>query len=138
MCRMLPLLLFAVACDGTVKISDDSSAPADDSADPYEYTGPEPVIFTADAVCSGDNVWDYALTVGDQQGIDTVTGGTYILFNDGDGSVETDGDFECAGGKCTGTASGGFCQQAEQFKFHFVVSDTDGNKSRATEVYGHE
>jgi hypothetical protein len=35
-----------------------------------------------------------------------------------------------------GTAQGGFCAQAEEFKLHFVVSDADGNKSRALEIQG--
>lgn len=139
MCRMLPLvLLLAAACDGTVEITDDSSAGSDDTGT-YEFTGPEPVIFDGDAVCSGDvpGEWAFTITVGDQQGADTVSGGTYILFSDGDGSVEDDGEYECKNGQCAGTAEGGFCSKAERFKFHFIVTDADGNESRALEIYGH-
>ena len=107
MCRMLFLLL-AGACNGTVDISDDSSAGADDTGT-YEFTGPEPVIFTGDAVCSGDDSWAFTIAVGDQQGADTVTGGMYLLISDGDGSIEDDGEYECKGGQCAGTAEGGFC-----------------------------
>ena len=136
MCRIPPLVLLLAACDGEVQI-DDSSAGADDTAD-YEFTGPEPVIFAGDAVCSGSDTWDFTLTVGDQQGADTVTSGIYIVFANGDGSVWGEGEYDCAGGKCVGTATGGFCAQADQFKLHFVVTDTDGNKSRALEILGHD
>jgi len=138
MCRMLPLVFFLGACNGEVQISDDSSAGADDTAGSYEFTGPEPVIFSGDATCTGDDSWDFTLTVGDQQGADTVTEGMYIIFAIGDGSVEGDGDYECKGGTCAGTAQGGFCSQADQFMLHFVVTDTDGNKSRALEIQGHQ
>ena len=132
---MLPLLL--AACNGEVQIADDSSAGTDDTAE-YEFTGPEPVIFGGDATCTGGDSWDFTLTVGDQQGAETVTEGTYIIFANGDGAVEGDGDYECKGGQCVGTAQGGFCSQADQFKLHFVVTDTDGNRSRALEIQGHE
>ena len=137
MCRMLPLIFLVAACHGEVQITDDSSAGADDTADSYEFTGPEPVIFNGDATCTGGESWDFTLHVGDQQGADTVTEGTYIIFAIGDGAVEGDGEYECKGGKCVGTAQGGSCSQADQFTLHFVVTDTDGNKSRALEIQGH-
>jgi hypothetical protein len=134
---MLLLVLLAVGCDGTVDISDDSSGGGDDTAENYEFTGPEPVIFGGDAVCSGDDSWDFTLAVGDQQGADTVTGGRFQLIEDGDGSIEDDGGYDCKGGTCAGTASGGFCSKADRFKFLFKVTDADGNESRGFEVYGH-
>ena len=137
MCRKVPLVFFLAACNGEVDISDDSSAGADDTADSYEFTGPEPVIFSGDATCTGGESWDFTLRVGDQQGADTVTEGMYIIFRSGDGAVEGDGEYECKGGTCVGTAKGGSCSQAEEYKLHFVVTDTDGNSSRALEIQGH-
>jgi hypothetical protein len=133
---MLPLAFLLGACDGEVQISDDSSTGADDTGE-YEFTGPEPVIFSGDATCTGGDSWDFTLTVGDQQGADTVTEGIYIIFAIGDGSVWGDGEYECKGGKCVSTAEGGSCAQADQFTLHFEVIDTDGNRSRALEIQGH-
>ena len=137
MCRMLPLVFLLAACDGEVTIGDDSSSGADDTGT-YEFTGPDPVIFGGDATCSGSNTWDFTLTVGDQQGADTVTEGIYIIFAIGDGSVQGNGTYDCKAGTCVGTAEGGFCAQADQFMLHFEVMDTDGNKSRALEIQGHQ
>ena len=137
MCRMPPLVLFLAACNGEVQI-DDSSAGADDTGERYEFTGPEPVIFSADAACTGGDSWDFALTVGDQQGADTVTEGRYIIFRNGDGADQGNGDYDCKGGTCVGTATGGSCSQPEEYKLHFVVTDADGNQSRALEIQGHE
>jgi hypothetical protein len=134
---MLPFVFLLAACNGEVKISDDSSSGSDDTAGSYEFTGPEPVIFSGDATCTGGKSWDFTLTVGDQQGADTVTEGIYIIFAIGDGSVWGDGEYDCKGGKCVGTATGGSCPQADQFTLHFVVTDADGNESRALEIQGH-
>jgi hypothetical protein len=95
------------------------------------------VIFAGDAACTGTDTWDFTLTVGDQQGADTVTEGIYIIFAIGDGSVWGDGEYECKGGKCVGTAEGGFCSEADEFTLHFEVLDSDGNRSRALEIQGH-
>ena len=138
MCRLLPLVFLLAACNGEVDISDDSSAGSTDTAEGYEYTGPEPVIFDGDATCTSGKSWDFLLHVGDQQGADTVTEGLYIIFANGDGSVWGDGEYDCKGGQCAGTATGGSCAQAEEFKLHFVVTDADGNKSRALEILGHD
>ena len=137
MCRVLPLVLSLAACNGEVQITDDSSAGVTDTAASYEYTGPEPVIFNGDGTCTGGASWDFTLHVGDQQGADTVTGGMYIIFRIGDGRVEGDGKYECKGGTCVGTAKGGDCSQAEDYTLHFVVTDADGNESRALESQGH-
>ena len=138
MCRMLSLVALLAACNGEVQITDDSSAGADDTADSYEFTGPEPVIFSGDATCTGGASWDFTLQVGDQQGADTITAGTYIIFRIGDGAVQGDGDYTCKAGTCVGTAEGGSCSQADQYMLHFVVSDSDGNQSRALEIQGHD
>jgi len=137
---MLPLFLLLAACNGEVDISDDSSAGSTDTAESYEYSGPEPVIFPSgsDATCTGGKSWDFTLRVGDQQGADTVTEGMYVIFRNGDGAVMGDGDYACKDGACVGTAEGGSCSQADQFKLHFEVMDTDGNKSRALEIQGHD
>ena len=135
--RKVPVVFLLAACNGEVDITDDSSAGTDDSAD-YEFTGPEPVIFNGDATCTGGESWDFTLTVGDQQGADTVTAGTYIVFRIGDGRVEGDGDYDCKAGACVGTATGGDCSHPDEYMLHFVVSDADGNKSRALEILGHD
>jgi hypothetical protein len=137
MCRLVPVVLFLAACNGTVEITDDSSG-GDDTGKPYEFTGPDPVIFSGDATCTGGGSWDFTLHVGDQQGADTVTSGIYIIFRIGDGAVQGDGKYDCKGGTCTGTAEGGSCSQADQYSLHFEVTDTDGNKSRALEIQGHD
>ena len=139
MCRMPPLFFLLAACNGEVDISDDSSAGSTDTAESYEYRGPEPVIFpkNSDATCTGGESWDFTLHVGDQQGADTVTAGIYIIFAIGDGSKWGDGNYDCKGGQCAGTATGGSCAQADQFMLHFEVTDSDGNQSRALEIQGH-
>ena len=116
---------------------DDSSAGATDTAESYEFTGPEPVIFSGDATCTSGSSWDFTLKVGDQQGADTVAEGLYIIFRIGDGAVQGDGKYDCKGDTCVGTAEGGSCSQADQYMLHFVVTDTDGNQSRALEIQGH-
>jgi len=135
---MLPLFSLLAACNGEVDISDDSSAGSTDTAASYEYSGPEPVIFNGDATCTGGGSWDFTLHVGDQQGADTVTGGMYIIFRIGDGAVKNDGNYDCKGGTCTGTAKGGSCSQADQYTLHFEVTDSDGNQSHALEIQGHD
>jgi hypothetical protein len=136
------ILLLAFACANKVRFGD--TAGADDTGtDTYEYRGPEPVIFSGDAVCASPT-WTLSCTAGDQQGRNTIVSARVVIFRQGDGLTLGEADLEggCAKGVCTGTVaedpSDLSCQIADAYKFQYWVKDADGNESRAYEVPGRE
>jgi hypothetical protein len=132
---MLALLLFA--CSSKVHFGD--TAGNGGTTDTYDYRGPEPVVFEADAVCKG-STWYLGCTVGDQQGKETVVSGLTVIFRQGDGLHLGEAPLECKDGLCLGEVAEDptnlSCTIPDAYKFQFWATDEDGNQSRALEVQG--
>jgi hypothetical protein len=132
------LALLALACSNAVDFGD-TAGDGGGTTDAYEYRGPEPVIFEADAVCKG-STWYLGCRAGDQQGKDTIASGLVVIFRHGDGLHLGDAPTACKDGLCTGTTPEDpenlSCTIPGEYKFQFWVTDEDGNESRALEVQG--